>query len=98
MIKLLEDFDSVHFRESCYMNDRVDSLVFGKRLRHLRRSRDLTLDQLFSWRPVAGYADYRTPIKSLYLCGSGTHPGGGISGINGRNASREILKDLKRRR
>jgi phytoene dehydrogenase-like protein len=59
---------------------------------------DLTLDQLFSWRPVAGYADYRTPIKGLYLCGSGTHPGGGITGINGRNASREILKDLKRRR
>ncbi len=58
---------------------------------------DLTLDQLFSWRPVAGYADYRTPIKGLYLCGSGTHPGGGISGINGRNASREILKDLRRR-
>jgi phytoene dehydrogenase-like protein len=57
---------------------------------------DLTLDQLFSWRPVAGYADYRTPIKNLYLCGSGTHPGGGISGINGRNASREILKDLRR--
>jgi phytoene dehydrogenase-like protein len=56
---------------------------------------DLTLDQLFSWRPVAGYANYRTPIKSLYLCGSGTHPGGGISGINGRNASREILKDLR---
>ena len=47
-------------------------------------------------RPVAGYADYRTPIKNLYLCGSGTHPGGGISGINGRNASREILKDWKR--
>ncbi len=59
---------------------------------------DLTLDQLFSWRPVAGYADYRTPIEHLYLCGAGTHPGGGISGINGRNASREILKDLKRRR
>lgn len=58
---------------------------------------DLTLDQLFSWRPVAGYADYRTPIRDLYLCGSGTHPGGGISGINGRNASREILKDFKRR-
>jgi len=59
---------------------------------------DLTLDQLFSWRPVAGYANYRTPIQGLYLCGSGTHPGGGISGINGRNASREILKDFKRRR
>jgi phytoene dehydrogenase-like protein len=59
---------------------------------------DLTLDQLLSWRPVAGYADYRTPIKDLYLCGSGTHPGGGISGINGRNASREILKDFRRTR
>ncbi|HYM49299.1 MAG TPA: NAD(P)/FAD-dependent oxidoreductase, partial [Candidatus Limnocylindrales bacterium] len=57
---------------------------------------DLTLDQLFSWRPVAGYADYRSPIKGLYLCGSGTHPGGGISGINARNAVREILKDWKR--
>jgi phytoene dehydrogenase-like protein len=59
---------------------------------------DLTLDQLFSLRPVAGYADYRSPIKGLYMCGSGSHPGGGISGINGRNASREILKDLKRLR
>jgi phytoene dehydrogenase-like protein len=58
---------------------------------------DLTLDQLFSWRPLAGYADYRSPIAGLYLCGSGTHPGGGISGINARNASREILKDCKRR-
>ena len=58
---------------------------------------DLTLGQLFSWRPVAGYADYRTPLAGLYLCGSGTHPGGGISGINARNASREILRDWKRR-
>jgi phytoene dehydrogenase-like protein len=57
---------------------------------------DLTLDQLFSWRPVAGYADYRTPIRGLYQCGAGTHPGGGVSGINARNASREILKDWKR--
>src|SRR5256886_12267062 len=46
MIKLPEDFDSEYFHESCYVNDRVDSFVFGKRLRHLRRSRDLTLDQL----------------------------------------------------
>src|SRR5947209_2179049 len=46
MIKLQEHFDSGYFHESCHMNDRVDSLVFGKRLRHLRRSRDLTLDQL----------------------------------------------------
>jgi phytoene dehydrogenase-like protein len=57
---------------------------------------DLTLDQLFSWRPVAGYADYRTPLRGLYLCGAGTHPGGGVSGINARNASREIVRDWKR--
>jgi len=59
---------------------------------------DLTLDQLFSFRPVAGYADYRTPIRDLYQCGAGTHPGGGVSGINARNASREILKDWKWKR
>ncbi len=53
----------------------------------------LTLDQLWSNRPVMGYADYRTPIRDLYLCGSGTHPGGGVTGIPGHNAAREILKD-----
>jgi phytoene dehydrogenase-like protein len=53
----------------------------------------LTLDQLFSTRPVMGYGDYRTPIKGLYQCGSGTHPGGGVTGIPGHNAAREILKD-----
>lgn len=59
---------------------------------------DLTLDQLFSWRPVAGYADYRSPIRGLYQCGAGTHPGGGVSGINARNASREILRDWRWKR
>jgi phytoene dehydrogenase-like protein len=54
------------------------------------------LDQLFSMRPVLGWAQYRTPIASLYLCGAGTHPGGGITGGPGQNAAREILKDLKR--
>ncbi len=58
----------------------------------------LHLDQLYSMRPAAGYADYRTPVPGVYLCGSGTHPGGGVSGIPGRNASREILKDVKARR
>jgi len=58
----------------------------------------LSLDQLFSARPVLGHANYRAPIRGLYLCGSGTHPGGGVSGIPGRNAAREILKDVKRRR
>jgi len=58
----------------------------------------LHLDQIFSNRPVPGFADYRTPVRGLYLCGSGAHPGGGVTGIPGRNASREIIKDLRRRR
>jgi len=51
-------------------------------------------DQMFAMRPVAGHADYRMPVKGLYLCGSGAHPGGGVSGCPGRNAALEILKDL----
>ena len=50
-------------------------------------------DQLFSARPVLGHADYRTPVRGLYLCGSGAHPGGGVTGLPGRNAAREILRD-----
>ncbi|MEO8936060.1 MAG: NAD(P)/FAD-dependent oxidoreductase [Burkholderiaceae bacterium] len=53
----------------------------------------LSLDQLFSARPVLGHADYRSPIDGLYLCGSGNHPGGGVTGLPGRNAAREILRD-----
>lgn len=56
---------------------------------------EMNLDQLFFMRPVAGWANYRTPIRNLYLCGSGTHPGGGVMGAPGYNAAREILKDLK---
>ncbi|MEK6222248.1 MAG: NAD(P)/FAD-dependent oxidoreductase, partial [Chloroflexota bacterium] len=55
---------------------------------------ELTLSQLFFLRPSAGYAKYRTPIRSYYQCGSGTHPGGGITGAPGRLAALEILKDL----
>ena len=55
----------------------------------------LALDQLFSARPVLGNADYRMPVRGLYLCGSGAHPGGGVTGIPGRNAAREILRDAK---
>ncbi len=58
----------------------------------------LTLDQLFSARPVLGHGNYRAPIAGLYLCGSGTHPGGGVTGIPGHNAAREILRDARRRR
>ena len=57
----------------------------------------LTLDQLFSARPVLGYADYRSPVRGLYLCGSGAHPGGGVTGAPGHNAAREILRDLRYR-
>ncbi len=53
----------------------------------------LSLDQLFSARPILGHADYRSPIAGLYLCGSGNHPGGGVTGLPGRNAAREILRD-----
>ena len=56
----------------------------------------LALDQLFATRPVLGNADYRMPLSGLYLCGSGAHPGGGVTGIPGRNAAREILKDARR--
>ncbi|WP_027132928.1 phytoene desaturase family protein [Geminicoccus roseus] len=54
---------------------------------------ELSADQLFFKRPIPHYADYRTPIHGLYLCGASTHPGGGVSGINGYNAAREVLKD-----
>ena len=55
----------------------------------------LTLDQLFSARPVLGHADHRMPVPGLYLCGSGAHPGGGVTGAPGHNAARAVLKDLK---
>jgi phytoene dehydrogenase-like protein len=57
---------------------------------------EMTLDQILFMRPVAGWSRYRTPVRDLYLCGSGTHPGGGIAGGSGANAAREILKDAKR--
>ena len=57
----------------------------------------LSLDQLFSARPVLGHANYRMPVPGLYLCGSSAHPGGGVTGVPGHNAAREILADLKRR-
>jgi phytoene dehydrogenase-like protein len=55
---------------------------------------ELTLEQLFFLRPAPGWAQYRTPIKNLYMCGSATHPGGGIMGAPGRNAALQLLKDL----
>lgn len=54
---------------------------------------EMSLDQMFVMRPVAGWARYRTPVRGLYLCGSGAHPGGGVMGAPGYNAAREIIKD-----
>ena len=56
---------------------------------------DLFPDQNFSLRPIAGYSDYRTPVKNLYLCGSGAFPGGSVSGAPGHNAAHEIIKDWR---
>ncbi|MEM7280776.1 MAG: NAD(P)/FAD-dependent oxidoreductase, partial [Pseudomonadota bacterium] len=56
---------------------------------------ELTLDQFLFVRPVAGAAQYQTPVDGLYFCGAGAHPGGGITGLPGRNAARVIIKGAK---
>ncbi|KAJ8137972.1 hypothetical protein OY671_008815, partial [Metschnikowia pulcherrima] len=53
----------------------------------------MSLDQLWAARPVSGHGDYRSPIKGLYMCGSGTHPGGGVTGAPGHNAAHAIIRD-----
>jgi phytoene dehydrogenase-like protein len=70
--------------------ERVFGLVGGD-IMHGR----LDLDQMFSARPILGFGNYRTPVRGLYMCGAGTHPGGGVSGIPGHNAAREILRDCR---
>ncbi len=67
---------------------------FGIRGGHWHHG-DIALDQFFMLRPVPGWARYRTPVDGLYLCSAGTHPGGGVTGTNGINAAREILRDRK---
>jgi phytoene dehydrogenase-like protein len=59
---------------------------------------EMSPDQLFSLRPIPGYGDYRTPVNGLYLCGAGTHPGGGVMGVPGRNAASVVVKDARRER
>jgi phytoene dehydrogenase-like protein len=56
---------------------------------------ELALDQLFTMRPLLEWAKYRTPVQGLYLCGSGTHPGAGLTGASGANAAQEILADQR---
>ena len=57
---------------------------------------ELALDQIFTMRPLLGWARYRTPVKGLFLCGSGTHPGTGLTGASGANAAKEIVRELRR--
>ena len=65
--------------------------VYGLTGGHIHHG-ELALDQLFTMRPTLGWADYRTPIQGLFLCGSGTHPGVGLTGGSGQNAARNLLK------
>jgi phytoene dehydrogenase-like protein len=58
---------------------------------------ELSLDQFFTMRPLLDWARYSTPIANLFLCGSGTHPGAGLTGGSGANAAREILKQMKKK-
>lgn len=58
---------------------------------------DMSPDQMFSFRPIPGYGDYRTPIEGLYLCGSGTHPGGGVMAVPGRNCAEVVARDFRRK-
>lgn len=59
---------------------------------------EMSLDQMFSFRPIPDYGDYRSPIAGLYVCGSGTHPGGGVTGVPGRNCAGAVTQDRKRDR
>jgi phytoene dehydrogenase-like protein len=69
--------------------------TFGLSGGHIHHG-EQALDQMFSFRPLIGWAQYRTPIDRLYLCGAGTHPGGGITGLSGANAAREVMRDMRK--
>jgi phytoene dehydrogenase-like protein len=56
---------------------------------------EMAFDQLFNLRPVRGWGEYRTPIRDLWICGAGTHPGGGVTGANGRNCAREVIREAR---
>jgi len=69
--------------------------VYGLTQGHIFHG-ELSLDQFFTMRPLLDWARYKTPITNLYLCGSGTHPGAGLTGGSGANAAREIVKELRK--
>jgi phytoene dehydrogenase-like protein len=70
--------------------------TYGFRGGHIHHG-EMSIDQFFAFRPLIGCAQYRTPIAGLYLCGAGTHTGGGLTGASGLNASREVIKDMRSR-
>lgn len=84
-INLIIDFKSMSPKDL----DRIFGLVKGDIFHG-----QLSFDQMYMNRPILGYGNYRGPVEGLYMCGSGTHPGGGVNGIPGHNAAREILKDI----
>jgi phytoene dehydrogenase-like protein len=87
------DFPRLVVRRQVVTPHEIES-VYGLTGGHIHHG-EHALDQLFFMRPVLGWARYRTPIPGLYLCGAGTHPGGGLTGLPGANASREVLRDWK---
>jgi phytoene dehydrogenase-like protein len=99
VVKVLSDYSS-DLKELIVAQQVITPLdlekTYGLSGGHIHHG-EMSLDQLFAFRPLIGWARYRTPIRGLYLCGSGTHPGGGVTGAPGLNAGREIMKDLKRR-
>ena len=81
-----------------HRSDDLDGSVATQTIGGNTMQGEMTIDQMFSLRSVPGYADYRTPVQDLFLCGSGTHPGGGVMAVPGRNAAQAILKDGRIRR
>jgi phytoene dehydrogenase-like protein len=100
VINLIEDY-APGFKSSILHRQLLTPLdleqTFGLTEGHIYQA-ELALDQIFFMRPLPGWARYGTPIENLYLCGSGTHPGGGITGLPGYYAAKEILKRASRRR
>jgi phytoene dehydrogenase-like protein len=99
VVSLIEDYapglkESILHRQVLTPLDLEET--FGVTQGHIYHT-ELALDQIFFMRPVAGWTRYRTPVENLYLCGSGTHPGGGITGLPGYYAAKEVIKSWRRR-
>ena len=90
--KFAPDIDScIDYKDFLSPNDIEDQYnVTGGHWHH----GEIQIDQLFMLRPIPGYAQYKTPMKGLYLCGAGTHPGGGINGLPGKNAAEVVMKNF----